>query len=203
MNENGDTFCALSFTKEGLCTCSSSDTPFRQVQSPPTKQPVQILAPTSPKINTNHPSSTVETVPCKSSCQDPCDWGWSYGQSVCCEMTASGVCGLAQINGLCYCTLDHVVPPVLVPVPASAPAPSPSPSEVESASSWNPFPTMAWLQFNPIKFNPIHVPDNATPCKRSCVHPCGWSQSNGESFCCETSPSGCSMTTMNGACYCG
>ena len=65
-----------------------------------------------------------------------------------------------------------------------------------SRSVWDGFPNLPWF--------PIEVPENATPCKRSCEQPCGWSQSYGKTYCCErkASSSECSVTNINGACYC-
>lgn len=64
--------------------------------------------------------------------------------------------------------------------------------------NWEPMP---WMPWKPIK--PIKVPDDAEKCQKHCDHPCGWSQSNGKSLCCETKPGkSCSMTQVNGDCYC-
>ena len=63
------------------------------------------------------------------------------------------------------------------------------------------FPPSSWLPFPP--FEPIKVPDTATPCKTHCEHACGWSQSNGVSLCCEPDAQGqCGMGQKNGKCYC-
>ena len=112
--------------------------------------------------------------------------------------------------------------PLLIPSKSSSPTPNqplpipelrsvmyPAPAPAISSSnsngfhpnptwSWNPYPTIAWLPINP-----INIPDNSTPCKRFCRHPCGWGWSMGESVCCEASANGgCDMVQINGYCYC-
>eukprot|EP01041_Mallomonas_annulata_P011934 gene11934-25007_t len=170
---------------------------------------------------------------CKISCSSPCSKFPSVYGELCCEWSQSSsghVCALSiSSGGICTCgaPMDSSVLPVPVdpfkppsnpvnpvPVPVPQPAAAPSPASTQGAPApgsnsgfhpfptmswnWNPYPTMAWLPFNP-----INIPENGTPCKRMCKHPCGWSQSNGESLCCETSNGGCDMAQINGQCYCG
>lgn len=64
---------------------------------------------------------------------------------------------------------------------------------------YNPYPTMAWLPFDPVS-----APDNSEPCKRWCKRACGWTYIGGDSYCCEYSASGsCDIATIHGSCYCG
>ncbi len=92
--------------------------------------------------------------------------------------------------------------PVPVPVPVESPRESPKHAHVPSNDdNWEPMP-FGWMPWKP--FKPISLPDDATPCKRHCAHPCGWSQSGGASYCCEEVPGKpCSQTQINGKCYCG
>jgi len=168
---------------------------------------------------------------CKTSCSSACSKFSSVYGELCCEWSEStlgdSICGMSiSKGGLCTCgspanaKVSGNVPsqskdPLQV-IPAPIPVSAPS-QKVEAAfepfptMEFHPFPTMAWLpfpKFNPfptmawIPFKPITIPEGATECLRSCRHPCGWSQNNGDSFCCETSSQGCGMTTINGKCYC-
>mmetsp|Transcript_33353 Transcript_33353/g.33973 ORF Transcript_33353/g.33973 Transcript_33353/m.33973 type:complete len:268 (+) Transcript_33353:125-928(+) len=163
---------------------------------------------------------------CKTSCTSPCSKFPSVYGELCCEWSHSAAgttCALSvSETGICTCGTPSDSSPVDVPgsggsptgpVPAPKPVagPAPSPQQGSGFHPWptigfhpwptmgfHPFPTMAWLPFNPIE-----VPDGAKECKLHCDNPCGWSQNNGESRCCESSSSGCGMTTINGKCYCG
>ena len=161
-----------------------------------------------------------------------CDWSISSDGQLCAlNISPAGICTCGAPPDASDVISDPTrTHPVPAPFPASAPLPVPKKPEQDSTPvshptavpvnnaqhgfqpfptmawipfpefpKWNPYPTMAWLPFNPIK-----VPENGTPCKKECKHACGWSQSNGESVCCETSPSGgCDMTQINGECFCG
>lgn len=103
--------------------------------------------------------------------------------------------------------------PVPAPLPVGGPGkPSPSLGTMRS-EDFHPFPTMAWIPFHPfptmawLPFKPIQGPGSGggggVPCKTQCANPCGWSVTNGNAFCCESTEHGCSMSTSNGQCFCG
>lgn len=153
-----------------------------------------------------------------------CDWSsLPGGGQVCAQMINK--------EGVCTCGIAAGSPgtpappapgpaPAPVPVPVSkepdVPMPSlyPTPAPVKNKGGFEPFPTMQWwpfpkMDFHPyptmawIPFQPIGIPPDATPCKRSCDHACGQTMINGETYCCEPNAhGGCGTTTVDGKCYC-
>jgi len=158
---------------------------------------------------------------CKISCSNSCAEYQSVYGKLCCDWTLSSdgskTCSQTiNKDGACLCgNADTpssgdaspgkivVAPPTESPKSGPAPSPAGKQHQHRHDDDWNNdwFPPSSWLPFPP--FEPIKVPDNATPCKAHCDHPCGWSQSDGVSLCCEPSRSGqCSMSQSNGKCYC-
>lgn len=160
---------------------------------------------------------------CKTSCTNSCAEYKSVYGALCCDWstTADGGKTCAQTissEGVCSCgssskpssasaltpTTTSIVDPgdsnKSRPVPEPVKDPKPKHNHDDWNNDW--FPPSSWLPFPP--FEPIHVPDSATACKKHCDNACGWSQSNGEALCCEPNSKGkCGMTQVNGKCYCG
>jgi hypothetical protein len=120
-----------------------------------------------------------------------------------CSMTVNSI-------GVCMCSNSDVfsrsTPIVQTPNPSFAPAVAniePMPQrrskkhDDDFGGGFEPIPWMPW-----IPFVPITVPENSIPCKKHCVDPCSQSQSNGESFCCDSIDGKCSVTQIDGKCYC-
>lgn len=157
---------------------------------------------------------------CKTSCENACASFPSVYGNLCCEWTLSeeGDKSCQQKitkEGACLCGNEGAtVPSTADGTPASVPAKIPvevkktlAPKEKRKDddwdSGWAPFggwePMPGWTPFKPIK-----VPEGATECKKQCDHPCGWSQSDGHRVCCEKeTDKDCSVTQINGKCYCG
>jgi hypothetical protein len=144
---------------------------------------------------------------CKTSCSNPCATHSSMYGPLCCEWSGSEnsmQCGLDVSNDVCTCSGTSTSVPVPVKSPASAPTKQQHPKDDDS---WDfpPFePFKPFPPFEPFKpFKPIEVPADAIPCKKSCQRPCGWAQDNGgRPLCCDKADGMCSMTQMNGKCYC-
>lgn len=168
---------------------------------------------------------------CKVQCANPCSKFPSMYGDLCCDwsplLDGGQICfQIINKDGVCTCGIPSGSSPVSSPkAPAAAPVrtiepdipmPSfyPSPAPVPKNKGFEPFPTMHWwpfpkMDFQPfptmewIPFQPIGVPADATPCKRSCDHACGQTMINGETFCCEPNAyGGCGTTTIDGKCYC-
>ena len=133
-----------------------------------------------------------------------CEWSQSSEGSKSCDQRISKdhvcMCGSASSAS------DSSLPSEPVREPVLSPVQSPTEKKKKDHKSsgddnWEPMP---WLPFEPFKpFKPIKVPDDAPECKTHCDNPCSWSQSNGQSYCCETvSGRSCSSTQVNGKCYC-
>lgn len=153
---------------------------------------------------------------CKTQCDDPCAEHASMYGKLCCEWDNSSssdkTCGLTVANNICTCGASDSGAPAPAKPPTATPPPPPkhhkNPTDDDAKSDdfppFEPFPPFA--PFPPFKpfppFEPIHVPDGATPCKKTCTHACGWSQSDGKTLCCDKADNTCSITQINGKCYC-
>jgi len=128
----GDQVCAQSVSASGVCTCGvpegSSVRPPVPVKAPTQKTTAAAPTPGFQPFGFQPfgfqpfgggfqpfgfqpfgftPISPIRVpdgaTPCKSMCFNPCSSSEQNGVYTCCEATASGSCGTAQVDGKCYC----------------------------------------------------------------------------------------------------
>lgn len=162
----------------------------------------------------------LDTVYCKTKCEDACAVYSSQYGPLCCEWSSgpdggkSKICAQSiQSDGTCVCGAGNDASPPSDVTPKPAPTTKTSkPSSAKSGPNKNDdfWDDKAWSDdfwkggnggngggdkgsgggWGWKPIEPIKVPENSTPCKRKCDHACGYSNSK----CCEPSPSGTTTT---------